>query len=225
MAGKADTNIKYRIINYPEKGQGLESKLALHIGSQILDEFPVAYVVSSKQREVKCSYCLGPSSFSDQESEHQFVQSVLHRCSQCKFIYYCGVRCQKKDWHLHKQECKNITKVEPKKPPDICRLASRLLTVLVKREELSHNDVEPVILTFEKLKPKIAKAMTLNQQFASDKRKEMLITFAIVLQSFVDTRTIQSCNSGSFNNLLGLLYWLTCNCFNILDDDQNSVGN
>jgi len=43
-----------------------------------------------------------------------------------------------------------------------------------------------------------------------------------VLQSFLDSEILT--HVAPFNNLLGFLYWLTCNCFDILDDDMNSVG-
>ena len=224
--GKSHLKNNCKVIDYEEKGTGLQTEISLEPGTQILDELPVAYVVSNKQREVKCSYCLGPQS-STSVDEYQSIQPILHKCSKCKFVYYCGVTCQKKDWSIHKRECKNVIKVWPKRPPDICLLASRLLTVLARREvercEVSPS-MESMIFTFERLKLKIEKVMKEQEQHMTDKRKEMLITFAVVFQSFVDSKTIQSCHGISFSNLLGFLYWLTCNCFNILDDDLNSVG-
>lgn len=225
--GKSRLKNICQVVDYKEKGTGLQATIDLEPGTQILDELPVAYVVSNKQREVKCSYCLGPPSFSN-ACEYQSIQPVLHKCSKCKFVYYCGVTCQKKDWPIHKQECKNVLKVRPKRPPDICLLASRLLTVLARREVARRETppgTESMVLTFEQLKLKIEKVMKGHQQYMTDKRKDMLITFAVVLQSFVDSKTIESCYGITFSNLLGFLYWLTCNCFNILDEDLNSVGN
>ncbi len=33
----------------------------------------------------------------------------LRKCSNCKKITYCSVACQKKDWKLHKPECKKLS--------------------------------------------------------------------------------------------------------------------
>ena len=220
MAGKekCSTN-KYRIFSSPEKGNGLKAEVYLKPGTQILKENLIAYAVSNNQRGFKCSCCLGPPSFYDVDNH-----AALQKCSKCRFVYYCGVKCQKKDWPFHKQECKNICNAQPKRPPDLCLLAARLLTVLAKRQKLPPEDSSSAgSLTIDNLHLRIEKILPTQQLFASEKRKEMILSFAVVLQSFLDSEILT--HVAPFNNLLGFLYWLTCNCFDILDDDMNSVGN
>ena len=36
----------------------------------------------------------------------------LLRCTGCKCVYYCSQKCQKKDWPAHKEECRDIKKME-----------------------------------------------------------------------------------------------------------------
>ena len=46
-----------------------------------------------------CSYC-GSSPSKDDKP--------FSRCSRCKKVYYCSVKCQKKDWKKHKKVCKKV---------------------------------------------------------------------------------------------------------------------
>jgi hypothetical protein len=40
-----------------------------------------------------------------------FEEVNLSRCDRCDQVYYCGIDCQRKDWHLaHKKECKLLGK-------------------------------------------------------------------------------------------------------------------
>lgn len=32
------------------------------------------------------------------------------KCSQCKSVFYCNIECQKRNWHLHKLECNELSK-------------------------------------------------------------------------------------------------------------------
>ena len=226
MAGEVQEDSKVKVCRYPGKGNGLQNELSLEAGTSIVDEKPVAYIVCKEKREIRCAYCLGPSPSLKAESGNPSIQSLLRKCSKCKFVYYCGTTCQKKDWSVHKQECKNIIKVQPKRPPDICLLASRLVTVLVKKESMRvHSSIPGSLpLTIEHILPMIKMSVTQNNHMISEKRREMLITFAVVLQQFLDEKQIESCGV-PYSDLVGFLCWLTCNCFNILDDDMNSIGN
>jgi len=51
------------------------------------------------------------------------ADAQLLKCSACKKLWYCSKGCQKKDWAIHKEECKTW-KNEPVTRPRICRVAS-----------------------------------------------------------------------------------------------------
>jgi len=40
------------------------------------------------------------------EITHKKNKSNMKRCGRCKKAWYCSVECQRKDWSIHKLECK-----------------------------------------------------------------------------------------------------------------------
>ena len=204
------------------KGKGLKAVYDADAGDTVFAELPTAFVVARKQRETTCAGCLGlepgPSC-----NDTQGVQNNLglRKCSKCKFVYYCGVSCQKKDWLNHKQECTNIIRVQPKQPPDLCLLAARFLQCIGRsfKKTVSKTEVNLRDKRFQKFQDFFMN----NSSNISEKRKEMLFTFSIVLKQFIDAMTLQTLGV-STNELIGILCWLTCNCFNILSGDMNSIG-
>jgi len=42
------------------------------------------------------------------------LEAPLQSCSACKAVYYCGIKCQRKDWKKHREECKRL-KAEKKR--------------------------------------------------------------------------------------------------------------
>lgn len=215
-----------KLFKSAERGFGLQPKAFLEKGSLAIDERPVAHIVSNKERERKCSYCLGPTSFAN-NGILENSRPELRRCSSCKYVFYCGAPCQKKDWRLHKQECRNLRIVAPRRPPDICLLASRLLTVLVTQKtntkQAGIGESQSVTLRLDQILSRTNALMTKARILLSETRREMFLTFAVVLQRFLDQTLIDAWDI-SFNDLQNLICWLTCNCFNILDEDLNSVG-
>ncbi len=193
----------FEVFNSPGKGLGLKATKNLVPGEAVLTESSLAHVLCNPERGRKCDFCLKDA-------------SSLHRCSNCKFMYYCGTPCQKKDWTVHKQECKCLVKVQPKRPPDICLLASRLILKLSKMNTESRAKKLSQIAEYHK-------TVTQNNDVMDAKRKEMFFTFAFVLQQFVDEKAFHKLNFTS-SHTFGLLYWLSCNCFSILNDEMVSVG-
>ncbi|XP_065066385.1 histone-lysine N-methyltransferase SMYD3-like [Rhopilema esculentum] len=205
------------------KGKGLKADFDADAGETVFAELPTTFVVARKQRETTCAGCLGPDPSCN---DTQGVQSSLglRKCSRCQFVYYCGVSCQKKDWLNHKQECKNIIRVQPKRPPDLCLLAARFLQYMGRSFKKTVCDAGKTEANSRDQRiQKFQDFFMNNSSNISEKRKEMLFTFSVVLKQFIDATTLQTLGI-SPNELIGILCWLTCNCFNILNSDMNSIG-
>ncbi|KAJ7485196.1 hypothetical protein B0H11DRAFT_2018436 [Mycena galericulata] len=66
-----------------------------------MDVPPKAYVPLTRTQIVNlvCSNCFTKSA------------NRLRKCGKCKRVEYCGETCQKKDWKIHKELCKQFSKV------------------------------------------------------------------------------------------------------------------
>lgn len=61
---------------------------------------PVAHVQDMAAKKNSCFGC--------SEAESKNGQPSLQRCSKCRVAQYCSAECQKKDWKMHKQVCKQL---------------------------------------------------------------------------------------------------------------------
>lgn len=86
-------------------------------GTTIHQEKPFVYVLSSKFRTDCCDFCFKK-------------EAGLLKCSNCKYVYYCGKTCQRQGWIIHKQECKKLGVITPRILPDAARLLFRLIKKL-----------------------------------------------------------------------------------------------
>lgn len=68
--------------------------LSLILDSLLLDEQVSIGVVSQNCLKTHCSYCFRLP-----------VKHSVKKCANCKIIYYCSEKCQRKDWDIHKSEC------------------------------------------------------------------------------------------------------------------------
>jgi len=84
---------------------------------------PFAHVVLQKLSSQVCDWCLKSST--DLGSGQAKVS--LQRCSSCKVTRYCGAKCQRSAWPLHKEECAYLKKVAPRVPTDTVRLLIRII--------------------------------------------------------------------------------------------------
>ncbi|GMT33055.1 hypothetical protein PFISCL1PPCAC_24352, partial [Pristionchus fissidentatus] len=124
--------------------------------TNIIEEVPYAAIVANLSLEVVCSGCFVSNS-----------SSPLSRCVKCKILYYCGPECQKRDWKLHKEECKFMASFSRAIPSANVRLMARLLIRRKKGDEtkvkafngrtfedLMHHSTEyrAVALIFDKFK-------------------------------------------------------------------------
>ncbi|XP_076816367.1 histone-lysine N-methyltransferase SMYD3-like isoform X2 [Clavelina lepadiformis] len=142
-----------------DRGRGLRATTDLRKGTLVLTSAPFAYVLSKKQKGIRCDHCLNK-------------QTTLLRCSGCKYMKYCNRECQKGAWSSHKSECTALKRVEPKIPPDFVILLSRILWKLKSTDDnWSENLVSVVDLES-------------NYTLLSDDQKEALGQFVIVMHSY-----------------------------------------
>ncbi|XP_052772836.1 histone-lysine N-methyltransferase SMYD3-like [Mya arenaria] len=84
------------------------------VGEIILKEEPFCHVLLQSHRGLRCDQCFT-------------LGENLKKCTGCSDIFYCNKVCQKRDWTVHKQECKCLKAIQPKKPLDSVRLLLRLV--------------------------------------------------------------------------------------------------
>ncbi|VBB33126.1 unnamed protein product [Acanthocheilonema viteae] len=89
----------------------------------LAEEMPLAHVVDSKFTDKICAQCMIPVWERD-------IEGKLSRCARCKFTHYCSMKCQKKDWLIHKIECSYLLRVAPRIPESMPRLIGRIITTL-----------------------------------------------------------------------------------------------
>jgi len=70
------------------------------IGEIITISDPIVHVINEEFKGKCCDCCLAATG-----STHP-----LKKCTKCKHMFYCGRRCQKNDWRVHKLECKYYKK-------------------------------------------------------------------------------------------------------------------
>ncbi|XP_071802514.1 histone-lysine N-methyltransferase SMYD3-like [Asterias amurensis] len=96
------------------RGRGVRVTREVKAGCLLLTEEPFEFVVKNGERGYYCDQCLAKR------------DDILHKCSACRFAYYCNRDCQRAAWSSHKLECEGISRVTPNVPSDHVRLMSRL---------------------------------------------------------------------------------------------------
>jgi len=74
-------------------------------GEVFLEEMPYVQALSDVHKGKRCDGCF--------KSPDTSNIKAVKPCSRCKFIFYCGKDCQKRDWKLHKNECMRIVEMDP----------------------------------------------------------------------------------------------------------------
>ncbi|XP_053388520.1 histone-lysine N-methyltransferase SMYD3-like [Mercenaria mercenaria] len=93
-------------------------------GDSVLEEEPYCHVLLQKHRGALCDRC--------------FTRvDTLKKCTGCGVLWYCDKSCQKRDWTVHKLECKCLKQVLPKIPMDSVRMMLRL--IITKSRNLPMN--------------------------------------------------------------------------------------
>uniref|UniRef100_A0A8D0DDL8 [histone H3]-lysine(4) N-trimethyltransferase n=1 Tax=Sander lucioperca TaxID=283035 RepID=A0A8D0DDL8_SANLU len=99
----------------PGKGRGLRVTRPFKVGELLFSSPAYSFVLSLSERGCYCEFC-----FTRKEG--------LARCGKCKKAFYCGVKCQKGDWAMHKLECSAMTAFgENWCPSETSRLVARIL--------------------------------------------------------------------------------------------------
>nr|XP_045584411.1 histone-lysine N-methyltransferase ASHR1-like isoform X2 [Procambarus clarkii] len=48
-------------------------------------------------------------------------------CTECRTLWYCTPECKQADWHHHRFECPNLSRLQPNLPSDFVRLMARVI--------------------------------------------------------------------------------------------------
>jgi len=106
MSKEQATRVFQNQIKMEEWDENMKPKMyPLEAGEVFLEETPYLAVLADKHKGQRCDCC-----FKSPETSN--IKAV-RPCSRCKFIFYCGKDCQKRDWKLHKNECLRITTMDP----------------------------------------------------------------------------------------------------------------
>ncbi|BGP34992.1 hypothetical protein JCM10296v2_006816 [Rhodotorula toruloides] len=108
------------------RGRGIIAKEAFSPGTTLLTTTPLVSVLDQRNLGHRCSFCF--RSIDDLKSP----STKLQQCSSCHIVQYCSAACQRRDWSIHKKECKDLQNSAASKarhsPPDVVlRALSRLL--------------------------------------------------------------------------------------------------
>lgn len=82
-------------------------------GSLITQEKPFVYVLHEAYRLKFCDHCLNGKN--------------VRSCRLCGKVGYCSVECEKEGWTMHKFECPNMKRIDPRIVPDSVRMLSKVI--------------------------------------------------------------------------------------------------
>ncbi|BGP27287.1 hypothetical protein JCM10295v2_006251 [Rhodotorula toruloides] len=118
----------------PGRGRGVVAVEAFGPGSTLLTTTPLVSVLDQCNLRHRCSFCFRSVDDTKSSTAQGGGVAKLQQCSMCHIVQYCSDVCQKRDWSIHKKECKdlqNSTKTASQahaSPPDVVlRALSRLL--------------------------------------------------------------------------------------------------
>ncbi|KAI7753509.1 hypothetical protein M8C21_031973 [Ambrosia artemisiifolia] len=112
----------------PDKGRCLFTTRDFSPGEIILSEEPYVSVPNKSSGESRCDWC--------------FTSSNIKRCSSCHVVWYCGSRCQKSDWKLHRLECQLLSQLEKNRIRSLTP-SIRLMVKLYLKKKLQDEKVIP----------------------------------------------------------------------------------
>ncbi|XP_026323711.1 histone-lysine N-methyltransferase ASHR1 [Hyposmocoma kahamanoa] len=170
-------------------------------GDLLLTEQPFAFVLSSKEKGLRCDNCL--------------EKGKVLKCSGCQFVHYCGRICQKEAWSDHKWECANLKRVSPKVIPDAARMLAKIINRLNRGDGNSYRAFYSAT-SFRMWKDLMSHYSDLK---ADKKRMDHFTSLCVVLYEFLKDISLPNTVE-----LMGLYGRMVINSFTILDNDMNSIG-
>ncbi|XWS25196.1 hypothetical protein CRYUN_Cryun27aG0049100 [Craigia yunnanensis] len=113
----------------PDKGRSLITAKDFYPGEVIISQEPYVCVPNNSLTESRCDGC--------------FRKSNLKKCSACQVVWYCGSRCQKLEWKLHRLECLALAKLDKERRKSVTPTI-RMMVKLYLRRKLQNENVIPV---------------------------------------------------------------------------------
>ncbi|KAL4231552.1 hypothetical protein ACF0H5_009133 [Mactra antiquata] len=167
------------------------------LGEHLLEEEPYCHVLLQKHKGTFCDRCFSRC-------------DTLKKCAGCGSLWYCGKSCQKRDWTVHKLECKCLKQVLPKIPTDSVRLMLRI--IITKQLDLPMNS--PWSRTFDDLMTHV------DEVRLDSERSEQFTKMLYTLNEYTgDVITLPSSSE-----LLEIFGKMVINSFTISDGELNDVG-
>jgi len=120
MSKEQATRVFQNQMKMDEWDENMKPKMyPFEAGEVFLDEMPYVSALSDVHKGKRCDAC-----FKSPETSNI---KCVKPCSRCKFIFYCGKDCQKRDWKLHKNECLRIVNMDPNLVGKLVNQLTRLM--------------------------------------------------------------------------------------------------
>jgi len=132
MSKEQATRVFQNQMKMDEWDENMKPKMyPFEAGEVFLEETPYLYALSDVHKGQRCDCCFK----SPQTSNIKAVKP----CSRCKFIFYCGKDCQKRDWKLHKNECMRIVNMDPNLVGKLVNQFTRLMARAIDLDVLGES--------------------------------------------------------------------------------------
>jgi len=135
MSKEQATRVFQNQMKMEEWDENMKPKMyPFEAGEVFLEETPYLYALHDKHRGQRCDCC-----FKSPETSN--IKPVKP-CSRCRFIFYCGKDCQKRDWKLHKNECLRIGNMDPSLVPKLVNQFTRLVARAIDLDQMGESQKE-----------------------------------------------------------------------------------
>lgn len=166
-------------------------------GDVIFVSKPFVHVLDNCRRGQLCDYCFKRN-------------SILKRCSKCRFVFYCNEQCQKSSWQIHKYECQRLKRCFPQLPSNSLRFLANIIFMLEVKKN-AYEEIGGYQRTFDDLESH-------SEEIKNDaKRMQQFQTILVALENFMG----QKYNPNEIFIIFGKM---VINSFSILDNEMQAIG-